>query len=230
MHIFVYSDESGVFDKVHNDYFVFAGIICFGKGEKDNWTRRYSSVERTLRKSNSLQDIELKACILDNKQKGTLFRSLNNYRKFAVIIKQKSVFDLIFKDKKSKQRYLDYAYKIAVKNAFEFAIKNNEIKSTEVTDLHFYVDEHSTATNGRYELRESLEGEFKNGTHNWNYTTYFPPLFENLSSVDVVFCNSKQHYLVRASDIIANRIYHLVRKKDLEKLKSIKNLNYIWLP
>lgn len=230
MHIFVYSDESGVFDKVNNDYFVFAGIICFGKREKDNWTRRYSSVERTLRKSNSLQDIELKACILDNKQKGTLFRSLNNYRKFAVIIKQKSVFDSIFKDKKSKQRYLDFAYKIAVKNAFEFAIKNNEIKSTEVTDLHFYVDEHSTATNGRYELRESLEGEFKNGTHNWNYTTYFPPLFENLNSVDVVFCNSKQHYLVRASDIIANRIYYLSRQNNLVKLQSIKNLNVIWLP
>lgn len=230
MHIFVYSDESGVFDKVHNDYFVFASIICFGKSEKDNWTRRYSSVERTLRKSNSLQDIELKACILDNKQKGTLFRSLNNYRKFAVIIKQKSVFDSIFKDKKSKQRYLDFAYKIAVKNAFEFAIKNNEIKSTEVTDLHFYVDEHSTATNGRYELRESLEGEFKNGTHNWNYTTYFPPLFENLNSVDVVFCNSKQHYLVRASDIIANRIYYLSRQNNLVKLQSIKNLNVIWLP
>ncbi|WP_296003711.1 DUF3800 domain-containing protein [uncultured Veillonella sp.] len=230
MHIFIYSDESGVFDKVNNDYFVFAGIICFGKNEKDNWTRRYSAVERTLRKSNNLQDIELKACILDNKQKGTLFRSLNNYRKFAVIIKQKSVFDSIFKDKKSKQRYLDYAYKIAVKNAFEFAIKNNEIKSTEVTDLHFYVDEHSTATNGRYELRESLEGEFKNGTHNWNYTTYFPPLFENLNSVDVVFCNSKQHYLVRASDIIANRIYYLSRHNNLEKLQSIKNLNIIWLP
>lgn len=230
MHIFVYSDESGVFDKVHNDYFVFAGIICFGKSEKDNWTRRYSSVERTLRKSNSLQDIELKACILDNKQKGTLFRSLNNYRKFAVIIKQKSVFDSIFKDKKSKQRYLDFAYKIAVKNAFELAIKNNEIKSIEVTDLHFYVDEHSTATNGRYELRESLEGEFKNGTHNWNYTTYFPPLFENLNSVDVVFCNSKQHYLVRASDIIANRIYYLSRQNNLVKLQSIKNLNVIWLP
>ena len=230
MHIFVYSDESGVFDKVHNDYFVFAGIICFGKSEKDNWIRRYSSVERTLRKSNSLKDIELKACILDNKQKGTLFRSLNNYSKFAVINKQKNVFDSIYKDKKSKQRYLDFAYKIAVKNAFEFAIKNNEIKSNEVTDLHFYVDEHSTATNGRYELRESLEGEFKNGTHNWNYTTYFPPLFENLNSVDVVFCNSKQHYLVRASDIIANRIYYLSRQNNLVKLQSIKNLNIIWLP
>ena len=136
----------------------------------------------------------------------------------------------IYKDKKSKQRYLDFAYKIAVKNAFEFAIKNNEIKSNEVTDLHFYVDEHSTATNGRYELRESLEGEFKNGTHNWNYTTYFPPLFENLNSVDVVFCNSKQHYLVRASDIIANRIYYLSRQNNLVKLQSIKNLNIIWLP
>ena len=123
-----------------------------------------------------------------------------------------------------------FLYKLAVKNAFELAISNNEIQSTEVTDLHFYVDEHSTATNGIYELRESLEGEFKKGTHNWNYNTYFPPLFENLNSVDVSFCNSKQYYLVRASDIIANRIYYLVKQNKLEKLRDIKNLNIIWQP
>lgn len=48
--------------------------------------------------------------------------------------------------------------------------------------------------------------------------------------MSVVFCNSKQHYLVRASDIIANRIYYLSRQNNLVKLQSIKNLNVIWLP
>lgn len=31
MDIFVYSDESGVFDVKHNDYFVFGGLILLGK-------------------------------------------------------------------------------------------------------------------------------------------------------------------------------------------------------
>lgn len=39
MNIYVYSDESGVFDKEHNDYFVFAGLICIGTNEKEIWSR-----------------------------------------------------------------------------------------------------------------------------------------------------------------------------------------------
>ena len=31
MDIFVYSDESGVFDVSHNEYFVFGGLILLGK-------------------------------------------------------------------------------------------------------------------------------------------------------------------------------------------------------
>ena len=49
MNIYVYSDESGVFDKEHNDYFVFAGLICIGTNEKEIWSRKYSAVEKTLR-------------------------------------------------------------------------------------------------------------------------------------------------------------------------------------
>ena len=30
MNIYIYSDESGVFDKEHNDYFVFGGLIFLG--------------------------------------------------------------------------------------------------------------------------------------------------------------------------------------------------------
>lgn len=35
MNIYVYSDESGVFDKAHNDYFVFGGLILLGTEERD---------------------------------------------------------------------------------------------------------------------------------------------------------------------------------------------------
>ena len=36
MNIFVYSDESGVFDVAHNDFYVFGGILFLSKNEKDN--------------------------------------------------------------------------------------------------------------------------------------------------------------------------------------------------
>lgn len=45
MNIYIYSDESGVFDKEHNDYFVFGGLILLGKEEKENWSRKYSSIK-----------------------------------------------------------------------------------------------------------------------------------------------------------------------------------------
>ena len=36
MNIFIYADESGVFDVVHNDYYVFAWVLCLGKEARDN--------------------------------------------------------------------------------------------------------------------------------------------------------------------------------------------------
>ena len=36
MDLFVYSDESGVFDSAHNKYFVFAGLILLGKENVSN--------------------------------------------------------------------------------------------------------------------------------------------------------------------------------------------------
>lgn len=70
MNIFVYSDESGVFDKEHNDYFVFGGVILIGSNEKEVWSRKYSSVEKMLRKNKGVpSDYELKATQITNKEK-----------------------------------------------------------------------------------------------------------------------------------------------------------------
>ena len=50
MNIYVYSDESGVFDKVHNDTFIFGGLIILGNDSKDDWSKRYLKAERDIRK------------------------------------------------------------------------------------------------------------------------------------------------------------------------------------
>ena len=185
MNIFIYSDESGVFDKVHNDFFVFGG--------------------------------------------GKLFRSLNGCYKFGVVINEHNVLDRIFESKKDKQRYLDYAYKIAIKRAFEEMIKLKIINPSEVERLYFCVDEHTTATNGRYELKESLEQEFKLGTYNYRYDRFFPPIFNDLKEVKVEFCNSESKLLVRAADIVANKIYYCTKQNKAD-LNDIKKLFISYLP
>lgn len=156
---------------------------------------------------------------MQNKEKGKLFRSLSQYQRFGLVIHQKSILDRIFKSKKDKQRYLDYAYKIGLKRLFEQLIRDGTVQQDEVENIYVFVDEHTTATNGKYELREALEQEFRNGTYNHNYSYYFPPIFSNLKNVDLNFCNSAKKPLIRAADVIANKIYYLACKKP-DKLKD----------
>lgn len=209
MNIFVYSDESGVFDKAHNDFFVFGGLIFLDKNERDMWSRKYTAAEKTIRKIESFSPgDEVKATSVANKSKGKLYRSLNNTEKFGIVINQKGVNDEIFQNKKTKQRYLDWAFKMAVKEKLQLLIRCGVINTDAVENMYFYVDEHTTATDGIYELKESLETEFKIGIHNFERMTFHPPLFKNLKTVSVKYCNSSTTTLVRAADIVANNIYH----------------------
>lgn len=227
MNIFVYSDESGVFDKEHNKYFVFGGVIFLSKEERDIASRKYIAAERVVRTSENItSDMEVKASLITNKSKGKLYRSLNSYYKFGIVADQSRVLDRIFESKKDKQRYLDYVYKIGLKLRFQHMISNGIIVPSEVERLIFYVDEHTTATNGRYELRESLEQEFKYGTYNWNYSCHFPPIFPNLQELKLDFCNSASKTLVRAADIVANKVY---RKTIEENVCSMHEVNSMYI-
>lgn len=231
MNIYVYSDESGVFDKAHNQYFVFGGVILFGTESKDLWSRKYSHAEKVLRANKGVaKNYELKASQITNKEKNKLFRSLNNCYKFGVIINQNKVMDKIFQNKKAKQRYLDYAYKIAVRKALESYINADLLNPDEVEQIFFYVDEHNTATNGIYELKEALEQEFKLGTYNYNYKKFYPPIFPKMEVVSLEFCNSQSKLLIRAADIVANKIYYLARNEKYGDIPTTEKLHVIYLP
>lgn len=229
MNIYIYSDESGVFDKAHNKIFVFGGVIFLSKEDKDICSRKYLTAERAIRISEKISnDVEVKAASVTNKGKGKLYRSLNQIDKFSVIVQQERVLDRIFNTKKDKQRYLDYAYKIGVKRYFMKLISSGKIIPEDVDNLYFYVDEHTTATNGCYELREGLEQEFKTGTYNLNYDRFYPPIFPKLRDVQVKFCNSASNTLVRAADVVSNRVFYAIRKGI--DLSYDQNLFFSFLP
>ena len=210
MNLYIYSDESGVFDKKHNDYFVFGGIICFGNEQKERACRRYKSVERQLRvEYHYKEEKELKACLVSNKTKFKLFKCLHDTYKFCVLIKQKQVLDVIFENKKHKQRFLDYVYKMCLRVSFEYLITHNMLNPYKIEKIYVNADEHHTATDGLYELRENLLNEFKYGTFNSDWTSCREPLFPTMDEVIVKFCDSAKTLLVRAADIVANHFYHL---------------------
>lgn len=215
MEIYIYSDESGVFDKAHNRYFVFGGILFLSKEDRDVCARKYIKAEKDVKESMQLaKNQEAKAAVIDNKYKNKLFRALNNQYRFGVIVDQQKLLDRIFASKKDKQRYQDYAYKIAVKRLLEKLIHEGTIIPEKVETLTFYVDEHTTATNGCYELREGLEQEFKSGTYNYQFSRFFPPIFPTLKSLNLQYCNSGKKVLIRAADIIANKVFYLARTQE----------------
>lgn len=231
MDIFIYSDESGVFDYKHNDYYIFGGVMFLSKNEKDISTRKYINVERTIaRKERKSLSEEIKADNISYSSSSKIFRSLNQVEKFGVVVRQKFVTQQIFENKKAKQRYLDYVYKICLKRKFESLINNKQINPEEISNIYILCDEHTTATNGRYELREGLLQEFKEGTYNETYSKFFEPIFPNINTLDVHYCNSKKTTLIRAADIVANRIFKFVYKGELAKLQQKEKFNIIYQP
>ncbi len=227
MNIYIYSDESGVFDHIHNKYFVFGGLIIIGDTSKGEWSHKYANVENTIRQIiKQDRSFEIKATTISNTHKDKIFRSLNHCYKFACIVEEDRVNSNIWNSKKDKQRYLDYVYKISVKRALEHLIDDEVFIPADIERLYFYVDEHSTATNGKYELREALEQEFKYGTFNTNYSRFFPPIFPNLKDVQLEFCDSSapNKRLVRGADIVANKIYYLTTSGQQDKFNKLQNI------
>lgn len=230
MEIFVYSDESGVFDRKNDEPFVFGGIVFLGSEAMQNCLRRYRSVEDAVRNANDFdRQKELKACDLSVKDRSRLVRVTNQEYRFGVVIDKEKINQNIFREKKSKQRYLDYAYKIALKRLFQKRIAEKALDASQVIVLHVYADQHSTATNGKYELCQSLDQEFRIGTFNPTWQKFYPPIFENLKSVKVTFCNSCDSGLIRAADLYANLIYRKA-KEGTRLFPKTENAHIIQLP
>lgn len=49
MNLYIYLDDSRVFDKVHNNFYVYGGIICLNKKQKNLLEIMYKKAESTLR-------------------------------------------------------------------------------------------------------------------------------------------------------------------------------------
>lgn len=227
MDIYVYGDESGVFDYKHQKYFVFGGLIFLSEKSKEIAARKYSAAEKAIESyylDKFGNPLELKASVVNVKHKRGLFRSTNHSMRYAFIVDLQAILERIHKSKKSKQRYQDFCYKIGLKRIFESLISKGRIKPEKVKNIRIYFDEHTTATDGLYELEEAICGELKDGTYNYQYTKFFPPLFPTMNTVRVFYRDSANSILIRASDIIANRAYYEVRFGDMRKLSSVMEI------
>ena len=120
---------------------------------------------------------------------------------FGVIINQKQLHDPAFATKQTKQRYLDWALKMGIRRGIEKILRADPTQRTAINHVTVIVDEHSSSTDGRYNLSESIDEELRIGTFSPEYGTYHKPVFDQtLSPVKV---DSSKVTLVRAADITA---------------------------
>lgn len=207
--ICIFSDESGVFNRKTNQYFVLGGLILdASKGEVGEVSRLYSKMESNLRKKEEYNDLkELKASSMAPQDRRAMYATLRPYRKFGIVINLDHVNPHVFRNKKTCQRYQDYAYSNGLAAAFLALISKGLLDYQDAITLHFIADEHHTATDSEYELREMLIQLFKDGGFSPDFMLFHKPIFQKAEKVSLTLADSKKNILVRAADMIANRIY-----------------------
>ena len=230
MNVFVYSDESGVLDPVHNEYFAYGGLIFLGGEQKDAARRRYAAIEEELRARYAKfhNDREVKASKLSNRMQADVIEALTPWHTFGAIVVEKELPDYIFTAKKTKQRYLDFVYQRALKEALKALVDAGELNPNAVENVYVRADDHSSAINEHYELTQALEEDLKYGKAVFEFDRFFPPLFPTMQNVELAMHDSQRDPLIRAADMVANHVLDRARGKVAGPLP--KTAHYLRLP
>lgn len=225
--ISIFIDDSGVFHSNHN-FFVYAGFCFISDEDKLSAKKRYRSLNTKIKNANSIEG-ELKASNIDRKHKNALFKVLRNEISFSVMVDLSRVQSHVMLNKKSRQRFKDYALKRVVKNLFKKLLNQGLIDKGENIELFVNIDQQGFATNGLYGLGDGILEELKYGITNFNYGTFYPPILEGEFKVHTKSCVSENDYLIQAADILANRIWASYEKRIFE-LRDIPNHTFLTLP
>lgn len=102
-------------------------------------------------------------------------------------------------------------------------LKNNEILNLdEIENITVNFDNRPIASSGKYDLKTSLLKELRDGKFNINWDWFIPGILKNLKKIKLNYLNSENNYLIRASDIVANSVWHkALSEPSLKDLKDI---------
>lgn len=224
--LYFYFDDSGILHSTNAvGKFVYAGYAFRSKDDSDSAKRRYRTLVNRLHLALKRSD-ELKASTLTPKYKNKLFKVMGSADKLAVVVDIAKVYPSILRDTKSICRYKDFILKLLVKEQILQYLQDGLVSADEDIVLNINIDEQLTATDGIYGLAASVKEELQHGICNYNYGTFYEPIFNSNVDVNVRYWESKNNYMIQAADILANRIFASFRddKPDLRKIKSLKLL------
>lgn len=225
--IYFYIDDSGVLHK-NERYFVYAGYVFLDAKERNVAYVKYKSLSNKIRDSLGIKG-ELKSSLIKTKHKRALFNILKYEHSLGVYVNNKNVYNNIMNYKKSRHRYKDYILKMAIKEKVKQLIRMNLVDSNQFLNIKIYIDEQLTATDGYYDLEHSIFEELVNGIHNFNYNVFHEPILRAGAHITVKFLDSKNNYLIQASDVLANRFRASFVYKN-HKLRRKPNHSSLHLP
>ncbi len=227
--VIFFFDDSGVLHKNElSGYFVYAGYVFTNRNELDSAKRKYIHANKMLKNALCVST-ELKASNLVPKHKRSLYNSVKDYRSVAAVVEISRLYDYVIENKKSICRYKDYILKRCIKNELELMITDGILSKNEDITISIYIDEQLTATNGYYDLRDSIKEELKHGIINFNYGISYPNVFDANVEVIIHYCDSSTNYMIQASDILANRIWTSYRINN-RKLRMKDNQTILTFP
>ncbi|MDR2006666.1 MAG: DUF3800 domain-containing protein [Acidaminococcales bacterium] len=228
--LYCFVDDSGTLHRNEKSgYFVYAGYVFKSKEEMYDAKRKYINAHKKISKC-ILPKGEMKACILSNTHKRALYKILEKYETFSVGIHIVHVYGSILDNKKAICRYKDYVLKRIIKAKIFDLIRKQIISQDADTYITIYIDEQLTSTNGFYSFKESVLEEFRHGIINYNYGSVHPPVFRCKLNIDVHYCDSKSNYLIQASDILANKIWHFYCSGNKQNIYSMQKHKALTLP
>ena len=227
--VIFFFDDSGVLHRNEpSGYFVYAGYVFTDRTELESAKRKYIHANKEIKRSLGRND-ELKAFNLQAKHKRALYNSVREYDSVAVVVDISRVYNYILEDKKSICRYKDYVLKRCVKNKLKKLITDGKITKDEDIKISIFVDEQLTATNGYYDLRDSIIEELRYGIINFDYGVRHSHVFDSNVHVEIQYCDSSRNYMIQASDILANRIWKSYQTNN-KKLRAGKNQTILTFP
>lgn len=223
-----YIDDSGVLhEHDRSGVFVYAGLCFTDDKKRQSASRRYHAVAKQI-KNNAHIDGELKASKLKEnpKYKGSLFRTISKENLLYLKVDNTKVYENILENTKSIHRYKDYVLKMMIKQKINDCIETGEINASDDIWINILIDEQGTSTDGIYSLQSSIYEELAIGISNFNYGKFYPPLFSGRVDVSVRYCDSSSNTLIRAADIVANRIWYsyVTDKPDFRQLYNCSHL------
>jgi len=229
--IFISMDDSGKLNS-NEDYLVFAGLVIIGQSKRSKFLTSYKIIIDQIKCGYCFQEKETcdNNCPeiksnnhLKPRHRRRLMNLIEGEITYAVIVENGKVNKNIMNDKASRGRYSDYVQKRIIKEVINHLIKISVISPSDDIDLHLFLDEQPTVTNGYYGLEDSIREELLYGITNFNYQKTFPPILSGTLKIHLKYRDSKMHYDVQAADIIAGTIRRTVVNDD--KRKSIETVN-----